>query len=80
MPNLFTKDEDLKKSAPIIGFKILQLLQLREDKRVSIYDIAKQLRQSNNLGTKSIYYGMIFLYSLDIIDFDEPYIIQHVES
>ena len=80
MANLFTKDEDLKKSAPFIGFEILKLLRAQEDNRISIFEIAKSLRKTNNFSIRSIYYGMLFLYSLSIIDFDEPYIIRNVES
>jgi hypothetical protein len=80
MSNLFTKDEDLKKSAPYIGFEILKLLKVRDDDRISIFDIAKNLRKTNNFSIRSVYYGLIFLYSLSIIDFDEPYVIKNVES
>lgn len=80
MPNLFTKDEDLKKSAPYIGFEILKLLQVREDDRISIFDIAKNLRKTNNFSIRSVYYGLIFLYSLSIVDFDEPYVIKNVKN
>lgn len=80
MSNLFTKDEDLKKSAPFIGFEILKMLQEREDNRISIFDIAKSLKKNNNFSIRSIYYGIIFLYSLSIVDFDEPYVIKNVES
>lgn len=77
MARLFTKDEDLKKSAPVIGFEILKRLQASEDGRISIFELAKSLRKSEVLGARSIYYGMLFLYSLDVIDFDEPYIIKN---
>ena len=80
MADLFTKDEDLKKSAPYIGFKILKLLQLNEANRISIFDVAKNLRKTDNYSIRSVYYGMLFLYSLSLIDFDEPYIIKNVEN
>jgi hypothetical protein len=80
MANLFTKDEDLKKSAPFIGFEILKLLQVSEERRISIFDIAKNLSKTNNFSIRSVYFGMIFLYSLSLIEFDEPYVIQNVES
>lgn len=80
MTNLFTKDEDLKKSAPFIGFQILKLLQLREDDRISIFDVARNLRKTDNFSIRRVYYGMLFLYSLSLIDFDEPYIVKNVEN
>jgi len=78
MANLFTKDEDLLKSAPFIGSEILKQLQSSNDDRVSIFDLAKNLRKTNKITARSIYYGMLFLYSLDLVEFDEPYLIKNV--
>ena len=78
MANLFTKDEDLMKSAPFIGSEILKHLQSSDDGRISILDLAKNLRKTNKITARSIYYGMIFLYSLDVVEFDEPYLIKNV--
>ena len=76
MASLFTKDDDLIKSAPFIGFSILKQLQSSKGDRISIFDLAKNLRKTNKTTARSIYYGMLFLYSLDIVDFDEPYLIK----
>ena len=78
MANLFTKDEDFAKSAPYIGSEILKQIQSSEDGRVSIFDLVRNLRKSNKISVRSIYYGMIFLYSVDIVKFDEPYLIKNV--
>lgn len=78
MTNLFTKDENLMKSAPFIGSEILKQLQSSDDGRISIFDLAKNLRKTNKITVRSIYYGMLFLYSLDIVEFDEPYLIKNV--
>jgi len=75
MANLFSKDEDLFKSSPYIGAEILKLLEKSEQSRISIFDVASQLKNKKKLGVRSIYYGMLFLYSLDIIEFEEPYLI-----
>ena len=75
MPNLFSKDDDLLKSPPVLGFKILRLLQESEDSQVSIFDIAKTMAKQGGINARSIYYAMLFLYSLDIIDFQEPYLV-----
>lgn len=78
MANLFTKDEDLTKSAPFVGSEILKQLRSSDDGRLSIFDLATNLRKNNKITARSIYYGMLFLYSLDIIEFDEPYLIRNV--
>jgi predicted regulator of amino acid metabolism with ACT domain len=75
LPNLFSKDDDLRKSAPVLGFEILKLLQESEESQVSIFDIAKTMAKSGGINARSIYYAMLFLYSLDIIDFQEPYLV-----
>lgn len=80
MANLFTKDEDLMKSAPFIGAEILDQLQRSNDGRISIFDLAKNLRKTNKITARSIYYGMIFLYSLDIVEFDDPYLTKNVAN
>lgn len=72
MLNLFSKDENIEKSAPIVGAEILKLLN--EKKVISIFSLAKELRSKKLIGVRSIYYGMIFLYALDLIEFNEPYL------
>jgi hypothetical protein len=75
LANLFSKDDDLRKSAPVLGFEILKLLRESENRQVSIFDVAKTLSKSGGINARSIYHAMLFLYSLDIIDFQEPYLI-----
>jgi len=75
MANLFSKDEDLFKSSPYIGAEILKLLEKSEQSHISIFDVASKLKIKKKLSIRSIYYGMLFLYSLDIIEFEEPYLI-----
>ena len=74
MASLFSKDEDLLKSAPIVGADILRLLEKSDSKRVSIYDVVSKLKNKNISGVRTIYFSMIFLYSLDLIEFNEPFL------
>jgi len=75
LSNLFSKDDDLCKSTPVLGFEILKLIKDSEDYQVSIFDIAKTMTKVGGINARSIYYAMLFLYSLDIIDFQEPYLV-----
>lgn len=75
LSSLFSKDDDLRTSPPVLGFEILKILQDSDDHKVSIFDIAKAMRKSGGINARSIYYAMLFLYSLDIIDFQEPYLV-----
>lgn len=80
MARLITKDDDLAKAAPIIGFEILKLMRRSEEHRISIFEIARDLRKAQKTSARSIYYGMLFLYSLDIVDFESPYLVRNDEA
>ncbi|MDJ0898512.1 MAG: hypothetical protein QNJ55_06850 [Xenococcus sp. MO_188.B8] len=80
MSNLISKDDDLRRSAPIIGFEVLKLIRENNSSQINILDIAEKLHKTNQTGERSIYYGIIFLYSLGIVDFNEPYLVNCVES
>ena len=74
MTSLFSKDEDLLKSAPIVGADILRLLEKADTKKISIYDVMNKLKNKNISGVRTIYFSMIFLYSLGLIEFNEPFL------
>ncbi|WP_345799222.1 ABC-three component system middle component 6 [Pantoea sp. Cr_R14] len=73
MLKLFSKDEPIEKSAPLVGSYILKALENKNS--ISIFELAKSLRKNRLIGVRSIYYGMIFLYALDLIEFNEPYVV-----
>ena len=76
MANLFSKDEDILASPPIVGYKLLQFMEKRNLKKVSIFDIANQLKNEKWFSPKNIYFGMVFLFSVGLIDFQQPYIVK----
>lgn len=80
MNTLISKDDDLNSSAPVIGFEILNILNEHEGSKISIFEIAKKLHKQKKFSPRSIYYGMIFLFALDILDFDEPYLILNAST
>lgn len=73
--SLFSKNEDIEKSAPILGAKILAVFEKNKSERVSIFEIIKILKKEKRIGVRAIYYAIIFLYSVDLIEFDEPYLV-----
>ena len=75
MANLFSKDEDLFKSAPATGAEILRIFEETGRPKISIFDVIKKLSEKRPLSVRNVYYGMLFLYSLDIIEFEAPYLI-----
>jgi len=74
--NLFSKDEDLLKSAPFVGYEILKLLEGSEESKISIFQVARKLKNKYNSNVRTLYYGMLFLYSLEIIDFEAPFLVK----
>ncbi|MGC0789164.1 ABC-three component system middle component 6 [Pantoea agglomerans] len=73
--NLFSKNEDLEKSAPVLGAKILAIFEKKKSQRVSIFEVIQILKKDKKIGVRAVYYAIIFLYSLDLIEFDEPYLV-----
>ena len=65
---------DIKMSALYIGYHILKEIQKKESKQISIYDVAKALKKQGIKNSRQIVLGLSFLYSLNIIDFDEAMI------
>ncbi|AXK26610.1 ABC-three component system middle component 6 [Serratia marcescens] len=73
--SLFSKNEDIEKSAPILGARILAIFEKNKIERISIFEIIKILKKEKKIGVRAIYYAIIFLYSVDLIEFDEPYLV-----
>jgi hypothetical protein len=72
--SLISKDENIKNSIVYIGYIVLKEISLREEKKISIYDIASLLKKENLLNGEQLNYSLMFLYAADIVDFQEPYI------
>jgi hypothetical protein len=71
---LISKDEKIKNSIVYLGYLVLKELSVRSDKKISIYDVSNILKKNNVLNSNQLIYSLMFLYSTDIIDFNEPYI------
>lgn len=78
MPSLVSKDDDLRTCAPVIGYEILKMLRDNEGSKVSIFDAARLIKRKNRASPRSLYYGLVFLYSAGLIDFEAPYVILNV--
>lgn len=65
---------NLKSSAMYIGYHILKEIQGQKNTEVSIYDIAKSLKIEGIGSSRQILLGLSFLYSVDIIEFEEAMI------
>jgi hypothetical protein len=76
MTSLILKDENLMTSPPIVGYKVIGYMDAKKTKRISIYDVADHFRNEKWFTPKALYFAMLFLFSLDIIDFNNSYIVK----
>lgn len=61
----------LKSSALYIGYLILKEIQKQGRDKVSIYDVSKALKKSGITSSRQLILGLSFLYSVDIVEFEE---------
>lgn len=74
MNNMFSKTENLNFSPPVIGSDILKIFKHKKTNKLNIIDLMKTLNKSKKISPKSLYGALIFLYTIDLIEFNEPYI------
>ena len=72
--SLISKDENIRHSIVYIGYLILKDLSKSEKGRNTIYDIASSLSKQEVFSGEQLNYSLMFLFALDIIDFEQPYI------
>lgn len=75
MPNLFLKDEAIKKAPAIVGFEVARFIQKVGKTKVSIFDVVDHFKREAWFSSNSFFYGLIFLYTVGIVDFEEPYLV-----
>lgn len=61
----------LKTSALYIGYLILKEIQKQGRDKVSIYDVSKALKKNGISSSRQLILGLSFLYSVDIVEFEE---------
>lgn len=71
---MLANSSDLNSSAMYIGFQILKDIDKHKVKRISIYDVAKNLKRKGIVNSRQIILGLSFLYAVDVIDFEEAMI------
>lgn len=71
---IITNNNVLKSSAMYIGYLILKEIQKQGKDKVSIYDVSKALKKSGISSSRQLILGLSFLYSVNIVEFEEAYI------
>lgn len=61
----------LKSSAMYIGYLILKEIKKLGLDKISIYDISKALKKNGVTSSRQLMLGLSFLYSVDIVEFEE---------
>lgn len=61
----------LKSSALYIGYLILKEIQKQGKDKVSIYDVSITLKKNGISSSRQLILGLSFLYSVDIVEFEE---------
>ncbi len=61
----------LRSSAMYIGYLILKEIQKQGRDKVSIYDVSKALKKSGVSSSRQLVLGLSFLYSVNIVEFEE---------
>ena len=76
MSTLLLTDEKIENSYVYIGYRILSYMKSKELEKVSIYEISKYVQKNSKINSKQFIFALSFLYSLNLIDFRQPYIIK----
>jgi len=71
---LLSKDENIKTSSIYVASLILKQIQKKKVDKISIFDVSKELKKHNITRYRHLFFGLAFLYSSGIIDFQEPFI------
>jgi len=61
----------------MVGYRILKLMDEKKSGKVSIFDIAEKFKSERWFSPRRLHMGIIFLYSLGIVEFNQPYIIKN---
>ena len=68
---MVTNSRNAKMSAMYIGYLILNGIKNIKEEKVSIYDVSNILRRKGITSSRQLMLGLSFLYSVDIVEFEE---------
>ena len=78
MLNLFLKDENINMAPAVVGYRILSFINDKDDEKVSLFDITDKFKDEKWFSPKTLYFGMFFLFSVGLINFEQPYVVKNV--
>ncbi|KAE8557790.1 hypothetical protein [Paenibacillus polymyxa] len=71
---LVEDSENIKSSAVYIGYLILKEIKKNGAEKVSIYKVSDTLKKNGISHSRQLIFGLLFLYSLGMVKFEEPYL------
>jgi len=71
---LISKDENIKTSSVYVASLILKIFHKNKTTRLSIFELSKELKKYDIDHYRQFFFGLAFLYSTGVVDFNEPYI------
>ena len=71
MSTMVTSSNNIKNSIMYIGYLILSVFKENNCQKVSIYDISRALKIKGINSSRQLILGLSFLYSVDIVEFEE---------
>lgn len=80
MPHLFNKDQNIEQSPPIVGYEIMKYVTAKKRRKMSIFDIAERFQHEKWFSVDNLYLGVIFLYSVGLVEFKEPYLVTNAPA
>lgn len=75
MPNLFLKDEAVEKAPVVVGYEIIRYIRSTGHRRISIFDVVDHFKREKWFSFNAFIYGLTFLYSVGLLDFEAPYLV-----
>ncbi len=77
---LVSKDENIKTSSVYVGSLILKLFKKKKVNKLSIFEVSEHLKKYKIIHYRQMFFGLAFLYSSNIVDFQEPFIVLVAED
>ncbi|MBB3699501.1 hypothetical protein KMW28_24750 [Flammeovirga yaeyamensis] len=71
---LLSKDENIKTSSVYVASIILKMFRKTRLKKLTIFEVAEELKKYDIVHYRQVIFGLSFLYSTGVVDFKEPYI------
>ncbi len=72
---LISKDENIRTSSVYVGSLILKLFQKKRTSKLSIFEVSEHLKKYKIIHYRQMFFGLAFLYSSNVVDFQEPFVV-----